>query len=178
VMVGVASLVALVHHGALWASLKTDGAVQERARWMAGRAWGLLLALVVILTVVTFRVQPHVAGRLEANPAGYLIPLLALAGLGVSRWMDAQRRELPAFLGSAVFLAGMLLSVSYGLFPMVLPAANQGVASLTVHNAAAPAEGLRTALFWWIPGMILVLGYTTFIYRNMAGKVALDAEGY
>lgn len=177
VMVGVTSLIALVHHGALWASLKTDGAVQERARWMAARAWGLLLALVVVLTLVTFRVQPHVAGRLAANPVGYLFPLLALAGLVGSRWMDGRGRELPAFLGSAVFLAGMLLSVSYGLFPMVLPAVNQSVASLTVHNASAPAAGLRTALFWWIPGMILVLGYTTFIYRRMAGKVVLDTEG-
>jgi len=178
VMVGVTSLVALVHHGTLWASLKTDGVVQERARWMAARAWWLLLALVLGLTAITFRVQPHVAGRLAAHPVGYIFPLLALAGLGASRWMDLRRRELPAFLGSAVFLAGMLLSVSFGLFPMVLPAVNQGVASLTVHNAAAPASGLRTALFWWIPGMILVVGYTTFIYRNMAGKVVQDADGY
>jgi cytochrome d ubiquinol oxidase subunit II len=178
VLVGVTSLVALVHHGALWAALKTEGAVQERARWMAARAWWPLLALVVVLTVVTFRVQPHVAGRLAANPAGYLFPLLALTGLGVSRWMDQSERALPAFLASAVFLAGMLLSVSFGLFPMVLPAANQGMNSLTVHNAGAPAPGLRTALFWWIPGMTLVLGYTTFIYRNMAGKVVLDTDGY
>ncbi len=178
VTVGVTSLVALAHHGALWAALKTEGAVRERARWVAARGWWVLLALVAILTGVTFRIQPHVAGRLAANPAGYVLPLLALGGLVASRWMDRRHRELPAFLGSAVFLAGMLLSVSFGLFPLVLPAVNEGAVSLTVYNTGAPAAGLRTALFWWIPGMMLVLGYTTFIYRKMAGKVALDVDAY
>lgn len=178
VMVGVTSLVALVHHGALWVTLKTEAAIRDRARWVAARAWWLLLVLVVVLTVVTFRVQPHVPGRLSANPVGYLFPLLALAGLGASRWMDQAGKELPAFLASATFLAGMLLSVSFGLFPMVLPAVNDGMASLTVQNASAPASGLRAALFWWIPGMVLVAAYTTFIYRRMAGKVVLDEDAY
>lgn len=178
VMVGVTSLVALVHHGALWVTLKTEDAIRDRARWVAARAWWLLLVLVVVLTVVTFRVQPHVPGRLSANPVGYLFPLLALAGLGASRWMDQAGKELPAFLASATFLAGMLLSVSFGLFPMVLPAVNDGMASLTVQNASAPASGLRAALFWWIPGMVLVAAYTTFIYRRMAGKVVLDEDAY
>ena len=34
------------------------------------------------------------------------------------------------------------------------------------------------ALFWWIPGMLLVCGYTTFIYRRVAGKVEMAEEGY
>lgn len=178
VMVGVTSMVALLHHGVLWASLKTDGVVQERARWLAARAWWGLLALVLVLTAATFRIQPHVPARLAENPLGYAFPALALLGLVGSRWMDRQGRELQAFLASCVFLAGMLLSVSFGLFPMVLPAVNEVAHSLTVHNASAPADGLRAALFWWLPGMALVLGYTTFIYRRMAGKVVLEDEGY
>ena len=178
VMVGVTSMVALLHHGVLWASLKTDGVVQERARWLAARAWWPLLALVLAVTAATFRIQPHVPARLAENPLGALFPALALAGLVGSRWMDRRGRELPAFLASCTFLAGMLLSVSFGLFPMVRPAVNEAALSLTVHNASAPAEGLRTALFWWLPGMALVLGYTTFIYRRMAGKVVLEDEGY
>ncbi|GMV05996.1 MAG: cytochrome c oxidase assembly protein [Gemmatimonadota bacterium] len=178
VLVGVTSLVALAHHGALWAALRTDGVVRDRARWAAARAWWVLLALALVLTAVTFRVQPHVPARLAASPAGYAFPLVALAGLAGSRWMDARGREAWAFLGSALFLVGMLLAVSFGLFPMVLPAVNDAAASLTVHNASAPASGLRMALFWWIPGMILVAGYTTFIYRHMGGKVTLDPDGY
>jgi cytochrome bd-type quinol oxidase subunit 2 len=34
------------------------------------------------------------------------------------------------------------------------------------------------ALIWFIPGMLLVLAYSVFIYRHFAGKVRLEEEGY
>lgn len=178
VTVGVTSLTALVHHGALWTVLKTEGTVRERAKRVAASVWWALPVLVVLLTALTFRVQPHVPERMGEQPAGYLLPLLALVGLAASRWLDHRGRELAAFLASCAFLAGMLLSVSFGLHPLVLPAANDPAASLTVYNASAPAAGLRAALLWWIPGMLLVLAYTVLVYRGMAGKVAAADEGY
>ena len=45
---------------------------------------------------------------------------------------------------------------------------------LTVEAAAAGAYGLRGALWWWIPGMLLVGGYFVYTYRHFAGKVSLD----
>jgi cytochrome d ubiquinol oxidase subunit II len=77
-----------------------------------------------------------------------------------------------------VFLAGMLLSVAYGLYPMVLPASNDPAASLTVFNAHGPEHSLKTALWWWVPGMILAIAYTVLVYRHMKGKVTLDEGGY
>jgi len=115
---------------------------------------------------------------MNTEPVSYLLPLTALVGIGSSRVFMVRGKELPAFLGSAAFLVGMLLSVVFGLYPMVLPAAGDPAASLTIYNASGPAYSLQVALFWWIPGMMLVTGYTVFIYRQMAGKVALDEEGY
>ncbi len=86
--------------------------------------------------------------------------------------MRRRGRELGAFLGSVAFLVGMLLSVSFGLYPMVLPSSGDTAASLTIANAAGPVHGMRIALFWWIPGMMLVAAYTVFIYRGMRGKVS------
>ena len=127
---------------------------------------------------MTFRIQPHVPARLAEYPLGYVFPLLALGGLGTSLHMRRRGRELPAFLGSVLFLVGMLLSVSFGLFPLVLPATNDAAVSLTVHNAMGPEHGMRTAFWWWIPGMMLVTGYTVFIYRGMRGKVEEGGAGY
>ena len=39
-------------------------------------------------------------------------------------------------------------------------------------------RGLRVALAWWIPGMLLVLMYSVFIYRHFSGKVRLEEDGY
>lgn len=178
VSVGVTSLLALAHHGALWVALKTHDPIRQRASRAAAVAWPILVVAVIVVTVLTFRVQPHVPDRLAARPLGYVFPLMALAGLGVSFSMRRRGRELGAFLGSVLFLVGMLLSVSFGLYPMVLPATNDVAASLTIGNAAGPTHGMRVALFWWIPGMILVAGYTVFIYRNMKGKIPTGREGY
>ncbi len=178
VTVGVTSLLALAHHGALWVALKTHDPVRGRSAKLASWVWPPLVVAVVLMTGLTFRVQPHVPQRLAQQPLGTVFPALAVVGLAVSWWMGRQGRELGAFLGSVVFLVGMLLSVSFGLYPLVLPAANDAAASLTVHNATSPAHGLRVALLWWIPGMMLVAAYTTFIYRRMRGKVSMDGAGY
>jgi cytochrome d ubiquinol oxidase subunit II len=172
VTVGVTSALALAHHGALWVALKTHDPVRARANAVAAWSWPLVLAAVALLTVLTFRVQPHVSARMATLPLGYVFPLLALAGLGASLTMRRRGHELGAFLGSTVFLVGMLLSVSFGLYPMVLPASGDAAASLTVVNAAGPVHGMRIALFWWIPGMMLVAAYTFFVYRGMRGKVS------
>lgn len=177
VTVGVTSALALAHHGALWVALKTHDPVRSRANKAAARLWPLLVVAVMAVTVMTFRIQPHVPQRMSGQPLGYVFPVLALAGLIISLLMRRKGRELPSFLGSVLFLVGMLLSVSFGLYPMVLPATNDPTASLTVMNAMGPEHGMKAALWWWVPGMILVTGYTVFIYRSMRGKVAEDG-GY
>jgi cytochrome bd-type quinol oxidase subunit 2 len=55
----------------------------------------------------------------------------------------------------------MLASAAYGLYPYVLPATTGDSRALTVMNAAAPEPGLRVALAWWIPGMLLVISMST-----------------
>jgi cytochrome d ubiquinol oxidase subunit II len=178
VTAGVASMLALVHHGALWVAMKTEAPIRDRALKAAAWTWPVLVAAVVLVTILTFRVQPHVPERLREEPLGYAFPALALVGLVASLWMRRRGREAGAFLGSVAFLAGMLLSVAFGLYPLVLPAIGDAAASLTVHNAAGSAHGMRVALFWWIPGMVLVAAYTVTIYRGMRGKVDVDRGGY
>ena len=72
----------------------------------------------------------------------------------------------------------MLLSVVFGLYPLVLPAAGDPAASLTIHNASGPPYSLWVGLLWWVPGMILVTIYTAYVYRKMGGKVTLDPDAY
>lgn len=178
VTVGLTSFLALTHHGAMWIILKTEGDIRDRARKAAGVVWPLLLLFLILVTVMTFFIQPHIPERLNAIPISYLLPLVAAAGIVASRVFTARGKELLAFLGSAAFLMFMLVSVVFSLYPMVLPAAGNPDASLTVFNASGPEYALKVALFWWIPGMILVAVYTTYVYRHLGGKVELDSEAY
>ncbi|HSC76995.1 MAG TPA: cytochrome d ubiquinol oxidase subunit II, partial [Candidatus Acidoferrales bacterium] len=81
ILVGLTALAALALHGALWVALKTEDAVNARARQAARFLWWAVAAFTVLVTAVTFRVQPHVLVSLAARPWGYIFPLLALAGL-------------------------------------------------------------------------------------------------
>jgi len=175
VLVGVTALVVLMMHGALWVQLKTGGAVRERSARLAGWAWWGVLVLTGLLTMVTFRVQPQVVANFKTWPAGYVLPALAIAGLAGVQFELRRPSERNAFLASCAYLLGMLTSVVFGVYPMVLPARNP-LFSLTVTNAKAGAYGLKIGLIWWVIGMILATGYFIYVYRTFAGKVATDTD--
>jgi len=167
VLVGLAAFATLAVHGALWVALKTDGEVEHRSRRLADRLWWLLLALTVAITLVSFSVQPHLDLSFGAYPWGYVFPAAALAGLIGMRFA----RGLPSFLGSSVFIIGMLTSAAFGVYPYVLPSNGDPNLGLTIYSTAASEYGLRVGLAWFIPGMLLAAGYFVYTYRSFAGKV-------
>lgn len=177
ILVGVLALAALVMHGALWVRMKTVGAVASRAANVAGRIWWAVVLLTILVTGVTLRVQLNVVKNFSRWPSGVLFPLLAAAGIVAVKMYLGRRDEWKAFVGSCAYLAGMLTSVVFGVYPMVLPARNPAYA-LTVENAKAGAYGLKVGLVWWFIGIVLATGYFTFVYRSFAGKVGADGEGH
>ena len=121
-------------------------------------AWFAVAALTLLVTVVSFQVQPHLAASFAALPAGYVFPALALAGLAGIFVFSRQQANSTAFLSSAVYIIGMLTSVVFSVFPMVLPAVGDPRFSLTItmlpHPSTACASacsGLRRASFWPSP---------------------------
>ena len=171
VLIAICASLTLVVHGALWVALKTEGDVELRARRLAGRAWWLLAAFVVVITVASFQVQSHLQESFRARPWGYVFPALALAGLLGIKLRNGSGTGLAAFLCSCGFVVGMLTSAAFGVYPDVLPSNADPARSLTVYNAAAADYGLRVGLMWFIPGMLLAAGYFVYTYRNFSGKV-------
>jgi cytochrome d ubiquinol oxidase subunit II len=176
----VTALVTLTLHGALWVALKTEGPVHDRSLRLARRTWWIILVLTIVLTAITFEIQPEVPANLTTHPWGYVFPALALFGLAGMAWFMRKQDEMKSFLASCTYIVGMLTSVVFGLYPLVLPASTNPVYSLTVDNAKAGDYGLRIGLVWWIIGMALVAGYTIYVYRSFAGKVKVgnSEKGY
>jgi len=177
ILVGVLALFALMMHGGLWVQMKTGGEVNRRAGRLAGRAWWGVLALTALVTAVTFRIQPQVKENFTTWPWGFVFPLLAVAGLADVLFALRRHDEGRAFFASCAYLAGMLTSVVFGLYPMVLPARNPAY-SLTVTTAKAGAYGLKVGLLWWVLGILLASGYFTYVYRCFAGKVVVDKDSH
>jgi cytochrome d ubiquinol oxidase subunit II len=177
VLIGGLAFAALVMHGAHFLALKTEGALQTRARRIAGRAWAATIVLTVLGTAATFFVRSGLLTSFSSRPWGVAFPLIAIAGLIAARFFCARGRDGASLVASGMFLAGMLASSAFALYPNVLPATD-GVNSLTVSNAAAPQYGLAVGLAWWIIGMVLAAVYFVLIYRLFWGKVRLADEGY
>jgi cytochrome bd-type quinol oxidase subunit 2 len=79
------------------------------------------------------------------------------------------RRDKPlrAYLASGLALFAALATAAVGIFPNILPARdpNHG---LSIYDSAVSRHGLAVALWWWLPGMLLVAGYFAFIHSRMA----------
>jgi cytochrome d ubiquinol oxidase subunit II len=177
ILVGVLALLALMMHGSLWVQMKTTGALSQRTGVLAGRAWWGVVVLTLLVTTLTLRVQPQVKENLTTWPWGLIFPVLAIAGIAGVRFELVKRDERKAFYASCAYLLGMLTSVVFGVYPMVLPARNP-LYSLTVESAKAGNYGLKIGAVWWTIGIILAAGYFTFVYRSFAGKVTLDHGEY
>jgi cytochrome d ubiquinol oxidase subunit II len=176
ILVGLAAYFALALHGALWVTLKTDGSVRIRALRVACWAWPFAALFTLAISAATFRVQPHVWRHFGESPEGWVFPLLAVSGLMCAgALLHRGTNDGRAFLSSCVYLAGMVASAAFGIYPYVLPASTDPAFALTADNTAAAAHGLRVGLAWWGMGMLLVAGYFVFVYRRSSGRVSAGA---
>src|ERR671912_1749917 len=177
ILTGLLALVALVVHGASWVAVKTEGELNARARRAARIGWLALVALTAITTAATFSLSPGMLSSFYEHPWGFVFPALAVAGLALVGYFGFRRRDRAAFLSSGAYIAGMMASTVFAIYPNVLPAV-EPENSLTVHNASGSTYGLTVGLIWWTIGMALAAIYFVLIYRLFRGKVSLEDNGY
>jgi len=171
--IGILTLAILTLHGALYLVWKAEGPVAARALMIARRIWWVVAVLGVAATVLTWKVQPALYLMIDVRvwPAGLVAA--ALAGfLGIPVWLR-RRRERSAFLGSAAFILGLLAATAAGLYPNILSSSIDPQFSITAQSAQAGAYGLRMALIWWVPGILLAVAYFAHLFWRFRGKVAV-----
>jgi cytochrome bd ubiquinol oxidase subunit II len=178
VMVGLATFFAMAEHGALWVAMKTEGELEERCHRLAGITWWLVLVFTLLVAIVSPWVQPHLLARIMRHPWGYIFPAIVTAGLIGMRYFNAGATARRAFLCSCLYVIGIVGSTAFGLCPYLLPASTNSSAGLTLYNSAAPLSSLEIGLAWFIPGILLAIGYQFVVYRGFAGRVQPREEGY
>ena len=197
---GLVSVAMLVMHGGAWLQLKTQGVVADRARRYGSIAAIITIALYALagvalwLWVDGYRVTSALPVAGPSNPmlktaelqpgawftnyaahawlwlapgAGFAGALLALLGLRL-------RREVLALLGSALGIAGIILSVGASMFPFILPSSIDPRASLTVWDSSSSHLTLFIMLVVTAVFIPIIVAYTSWVYHVLWGKV--DAE--
>jgi cytochrome d ubiquinol oxidase subunit II len=175
VLIGATAVAIIARHGALRLAARTEApAVADRAAGLARRLRSPVLLLAVSATAATFVVQPHVRESLRERPWTGLIGMVALAGGVISALPGAER----AFRGSAASLAGLFGCACVGVYPYGL-LARDPARSVLAESAAAGRYALGVGLAWWIPGMLIVAGYTLVVRRILLkqGRVGATVPG-
>jgi cytochrome d ubiquinol oxidase subunit II len=170
---GVLGLAAILLQGSTYATLKTGGALQERARKTAGI---LAFAAAAVFFLSFVAVWVYLPGALKRTPAWIFAGLVYLS-LGLVGRAVRKANDRTAFIfSSAAFLAlwGVAGSIHY---PNLVRAADPAL-SLTITNASSSALTLKVMLIIALVGMPLVVGYTIFAYRVFKGKAEPGGEGY
>jgi cytochrome d ubiquinol oxidase subunit II len=180
VSVALFAAVALAAHGATYLTLKTQGAVHDRSAVYARVLWAGAAPLLLVISAESAVVRPDVLGHAIQNPYRWLGLLLVCAAVFMLVSWLATRREMLAFIGSNLVLAGLLAASAAAIFPVVLHSTLAPENSLSAYDVAAGGNSLTYAALWWPIGFALAAAYFVFISRRYAGKVSVqrDNQGF
>ena len=180
VSIAIFAAVILAAHGATYLTLKTEGPVHDRSGHYARVLWAAVAPLLVVISVESALVRPDLLGHAIHNPFWWLGLLLVCAAAIALVSGLATRREIQAFIGSNLLLAGLLAIGAAALFPVVLHSTLAPENSLTAYDVAAGPNSLVYAAIWWPIGFALAASYFVFMSRRYAGKVSVkrDNQGF
>ncbi|MDR0577820.1 MAG: cytochrome d ubiquinol oxidase subunit II [Candidatus Accumulibacter sp.] len=196
---GVVSLSLLTLQGATFLAHRTEGDLQARAKKTASIVAVVLLAAFSLAGLWVAFIDGYVIrsigdvgasinplmkeverapGAWFANyanhPILWLIPALAYVGGLIVLLTVRAGKTLLAFIGSSLACVSVILTAGVALFPFVLPSSEMPKASLTAWDATSSHFTLNVMLYVALIFTPIVVAYTGWAYRVMAGKVTRD----
>ncbi|MCL4829974.1 MAG: cytochrome d ubiquinol oxidase subunit II [Caldilinea sp.] len=177
-LVGVTTIFMLATHGAIYLSMKADGALLERVKRWVPRLMVTFFVFNTLLVGATIYLHEMVADRYLAQPWLVILPGAALASV-IAAWLMVRREHyFTAFILSSVMIAGLLMSAAVGLYPNLMISTIDPAYHLTIFNAASQPNTLTVMLVMALIGMPFVLLYTTGVYYIFRGRVKLGPSSY
>lgn len=194
---GVVGLLMTSFHGALFLKWRTEGVIHDRSIQALKIFGPLLLTGLAAATLWVFigidrpEITQMAATDAPSNPlnktviaAGpgwmqhflaypwmLLAPLSGFAGLTLAWLLGKGQATMAAFLCSSAGIAGILLTLGFGLFPFLLISSIDPRSSLTVWDASSSHTTLLLAFWITVIFLPIVLLYTRWVYKVLWGSV-------
>ncbi|AIK95955.1 cytochrome d ubiquinol oxidase subunit II [Candidatus Odyssella acanthamoebae] len=196
-MCGGVSASMLIHHGALYLAIKTENPLSSRAlkvvNWTTLITLGLfaLAGLYVASSLEGYKISSDFVANAAANPLAKSVVselgawvknydeyswMIAAPALGfvatLLSWHGKMRDQLKsAFILSASAIFGIIATVGLSLYPFIIPSSYDPRSSLTIWDASSSRMTLFIMLCATTIFLPIIVGYTTWAYRVLAGKV-------
>jgi cytochrome d ubiquinol oxidase subunit II len=178
VLVGVTTVVMMAMHGAIYLTMKVEGALFTRVKsWLPKLMVGFFLFNTLIVLTVLLGL-PYATSNYISSMTLAIFPFIALVALFAAWWLVRKENYFKAFLASSAMIALLLFSGAISLYPNLLVSTIDVANNLTIYNGAAAPNSLLVMLIIALIGMPFVLAYTAGVYYIFRGKVELTAESY
>lgn len=198
---GVVSLTMLMMHGAIYLQLRTDSAVQQRAKkaalitgmictiafalagvWVAFGIDGYRITSIqnvnVALNPLAKTVEKSAGAWLtnyQTYPWMLLAPIAGFAGIALALLSSNAKKEKTAFVFSSTAIAGIILTAGFSMFPFIMPSSTNPVSSLTIWDAVSSQKTLGIMFVVTIIFLPLILLYTSWVFKVLRGKVTVQS---
>ena len=197
---GIVSLTMLMMHGAIYLQLRSDGAVQERARkaafftglvcaagftiagvWINGMDGYRITAIQDVntslnpLTKTVVKIPGGWLSNYSTYPWMMFAPVAGLAGIALALLNARFKNERTAFMFSSIAIAGIILTAGFSMFPFIMPSSTDLVSSLTIWDAVSSEKTLGIMFVVTIIFLPLIMMYTSWVYRVLRGKVTIQS---
>jgi cytochrome d ubiquinol oxidase subunit II len=173
VAVGVALVCGYALLGATWLIMKSEGSLLDRCYPLAQRfAVATIAGMAIVSAWTPFLAHDYYRRWFEWPQVLFTaqVPLLvAIASVGFFFALRHRRSYWPFVIALALFALG-LIGLGISLYPYVVPR------SITIWQAAAPAQSLVFMLVGAAIMVPIILAYTGYAYWVFRGKTA--DEGY
>lgn len=173
---GVVAVAVFALHGAHFLTLRTDGAMRDRAHEMGRFLWWPTLVLVLLFA---FWGRSQTVLFDEAGLVPGTLPMLALITYVAAGVFGHLRHEGWAF-GALGLTIGLATTVAFqGLFPRVMPSRLGAELDLTIYNASSSDLTLKVMLgvaLVFVPIVLAYQGWSYWVFRQRVTRKSVGGD--
>ena len=104
-------------------------------------------------------------------PLAWAFPVLGVIMPLVTAILLKARKTLTAFIASSIAVLSVIMTAGVALFPFVMPSSSDPRSSLTIWDSVSSHLTLMIMLFVVVVLLPMIVGYTSWAYSVMRGKV-------
>lgn len=193
---GLVSAAMLIMQGAAYLAHRTEDVIQVRAI-RAGSLFAVIMVVLFIIAGVWIQSMPGylitsaIDGQALPNPLAktvvqqsgawltnyqrypllWVFPLLGVMMPLLTMLLLKTRHTLLGFISSSLAVLGVIMTAGVALFPFIIPSSSDPRSSLTLWDSVSSHLTLMVMLYVVVILLPIVVGYTSWAYSVMRGKV-------